>query len=100
MRAPAHKRIDDMALLPLFVNPGEWKHYGAIKPDNIVDNSYGDGGLLVNEMWAQQGVIPVEWHISDEARLWEGARYVDDVKGIDTKELRKFWRYVGELALS
>ena len=51
-------------------------------------------------MWAQQGVIPVEWHISDEARLWEGARYVDDVKGIDTKELRKFWRYVGELALS
>lgn len=100
MRAPAHKRRDDMALLPLFVNPGEWKHYGAIKPDNIVDNSYGDGGLLVNEMWAQQGVIPVEWHISDEARLWEGARYVDDVEGIDVKELRKFWRYVGELALS
>lgn len=89
-----------MALLPLFVNPGEWKHYGPIRPENIIDSSYGDGGLLVNEIWVQQGVVPVEWHISDEANPWEGARYVDDVEGVDAKALRKFWRYVGELALS
>lgn len=104
----------EMALLPLGFDLcyGEWKHYGAIDPGNIVDtydcsldileNPCADGDVI-SMAWLPHGLVLSKYcQLDDGAVLstWHDVLSNHDVKGVDVKALRQFWKCIGELALS
>lgn|GEM_PF-1109717 len=104
----------EMALLPLGFDfcYGEWKHYGAIDPGNIVDTYDCSFPILeypcanddvISMAWLPHGFVFSKYRLLDKSAVpstWHGVLSNYGIEGVDVKDLRQFWRHIGELALS
>lgn len=88
------------------------KHYGAIDPGNIVDTYDCSFPILeypcanddvISMAWLPHGFVFSKYRLLDKSAVpstWHGVLSNYDIEGVDVKDLRQFWRHIGELALS